>query len=120
MVRKQGKEKQNLEFFIPLKDLIDINKEIERLKSQVDDMRGRLGAVNKKFGEGPEYLRFSAAHSTIILNNTNISELIKNQSYKRAPQNVSLYSFEDEKNLIWLIKSSFLLMVFLLGSGIIF
>ena len=59
------------------------------------------GAVNNKFGESPEYLRFSAAHSTIILNNTNISELIKNKSYKRAPQNISLNSFEDDENLIW-------------------
>ena len=39
---------QDLEFFIPLKDLIDINKEIDRLQKQVDDMEGRLGAVNKK------------------------------------------------------------------------
>jgi len=39
---------QNLEFFIPLKGLIDINKEIDRLQKQVDDMNGRLGAVNKK------------------------------------------------------------------------
>ena len=39
---------QNLEFFIPLKGLIDINKEIERLQKQVQDMEGRLGAVNKK------------------------------------------------------------------------
>ena len=39
---------QNLEFFIPLKGLIDINKEIERLQKQVEDMQGRLGAVNKK------------------------------------------------------------------------
>ena len=39
---------QNLEFFIPLKGLIDINKEIERLQKQVDDMTGRLQSVNKK------------------------------------------------------------------------
>ena len=39
---------QNLEFFIPLKGLIDIDKEIDRLQKQVDDMKGRLGAVNKK------------------------------------------------------------------------
>ena len=39
---------QDLEFFIPLKGLIDINKEIERLQKQVDDMEGRLRSVNKK------------------------------------------------------------------------
>ena len=59
------------------------------------------GAINKKFGGSPEYLRFSAAHSTIILNNTNISELIKNKLYKRAPQNISLNFFEDDENIIW-------------------
>jgi len=39
---------QDMEFFIPLKNLIDINKEIERLQKQVDDMTGRLQSVNKK------------------------------------------------------------------------
>ena len=39
---------QNLEFFIPLKGLININKEIERLQNQVNDIKGRLAAVNKK------------------------------------------------------------------------
>tara|TARA_X000001036_G_scaffold178733_2_gene169239 strand:- start:3021 stop:5648 length:2628 start_codon:yes stop_codon:yes gene_type:complete len=39
---------KNLEFFIPLKGLIDLNKEIERLQKQVNDMEGRLRAVNKK------------------------------------------------------------------------
>ena len=39
---------QNLEFFIPLRGLIDITKEIERLQKQVNDMEGRLRAVNKK------------------------------------------------------------------------
>ena len=39
---------QNLEFFIPLSGLIDINKEIERLQKQANDLEGRLRAVNKK------------------------------------------------------------------------
>ena len=39
---------QNLEFFIPLKGLINIDKEIERLQKQVNDMQGRLRAVNQK------------------------------------------------------------------------
>ena len=31
--------------------------------------------ASESFGKNPEYLRYSAAHSTIILQNTNISEI---------------------------------------------
>ena len=36
------------ELFVPLAGLIDINKEIERLEKQIQDMEGRLNAVSKK------------------------------------------------------------------------
>ena len=39
---------ENLEIFIPLKGLIDIEKEIKRLEKQVSDMEGRLNSVSKK------------------------------------------------------------------------
>ena len=39
---------ENLEIFIPLKGLIDIEQEIIRLEKQVSDMQGRLNAVSKK------------------------------------------------------------------------
>jgi valyl-tRNA synthetase len=39
---------ENLEIFIPLKGLIDIEKEIQRLEKQVADMTGRLNAVSGK------------------------------------------------------------------------
>ena len=39
---------KGLELFIPLKGLIDINKETGRLKKQIRDMEGRLMAVNRK------------------------------------------------------------------------
>ena len=38
----------NLEFFIPLKGLIDIDKEVKRLKSKLDDIEARLNNVQKK------------------------------------------------------------------------
>ena len=38
----------NIEAYIPLKDLIDINKEIERLNNQIQNLNGRLGSVNRK------------------------------------------------------------------------
>ena len=39
---------ENLEIFIPLKGLIDIEKEIQRLEKQVSNMTGRLNAVSGK------------------------------------------------------------------------
>ena len=38
----------NMEIYIPLKDLIDINKEIDRLNVQIENLKGRLNAVNNK------------------------------------------------------------------------
>ena len=38
----------DMELFIPLADLIDIDKERERLQNQIDDMQGRLNAVKGK------------------------------------------------------------------------
>ena len=39
--------------------------------------------ASENFGKNPEYLRYSAAHSTIILQNTNISEIKEaNPSHK--------------------------------------
>ena len=38
----------NIELFIPLAGLIDIEKEKDRLKNQIEDMNGRLNSVNFK------------------------------------------------------------------------
>ena len=37
-----------MEIYIPLKGLIDIDKEVDRLNSQIENLQGRLAAVNKK------------------------------------------------------------------------
>ena len=39
---------QGLEIFVPLSGLIDINKEINRLEKQIQDMNGRLRSVSSK------------------------------------------------------------------------
>jgi valyl-tRNA synthetase len=39
---------QGLEIFVPLADLIDLSKEIDRLEKQIKDMEGRLNAVTRK------------------------------------------------------------------------
>ena len=59
------------------------------------------GSIEKRIGKRPEFLRYSAAHSTIILNNTNISELVAKRSYKRAPKKISMTNNETNESLIW-------------------
>ena len=39
---------EGLELFVPLTNLIDLNKEIDRLRKQIKDMEGRLNAVSRK------------------------------------------------------------------------
>tara|TARA_B100000575_G_scaffold294644_1_gene312586 strand:- start:992 stop:2518 length:1527 start_codon:yes stop_codon:yes gene_type:complete len=47
---------------------------------------------SESFGKNPEYLRYSAAHSTIILQNTNISEIKENNPHIKFPQSVTFNS----------------------------
>jgi len=58
------------------------------------------GSFCKAYGQKTSYLRFSAAHSTIILNNTNISELDTNKSYIRIPKKIYYEYIQDNNNLI--------------------
>ena len=44
--------------------------------------------ASETFGKNPEYLRYSAAHSTIILQNTNISEIKERNPHIKFPQSV--------------------------------
>ena len=60
------------------------------------------GSVENRMGTRPEYLRYSAAHSTIILNNTNVSELIEKKSYVRIPKNITFDTFDTENFVTWL------------------
>ena len=63
---------KGLELFVPLSGLIDINKEIQRLDKQIQDMKGRLSSVNNK------------------LNNKNFVD--------RAPKNVLNHEQNKQKN----------------------
>ena len=45
--------------------------------------------ASENTGKNPEYLRYSAAHSTIILQNTNISEIKENNPHIKFPQSVT-------------------------------
>ena len=53
--------------------------------------------ASESFGKNPEYLRYSAAHSTIILKNTNISEIKAKNPHIKFPQEVLFESNEFEK-----------------------
>ena len=55
--------------------------------------------ASESFGKNPEYLRYSAAHSTIILQNTNISEIKEGNPHIKFPQAVVFRkeSNEDEE-----------------------
>ena len=59
------------------------------------------GSLNLKNNKKPDYLRYSAAHSTIILNNTNISEIFEKNSFKRAPSKILFKKNEEEGFLEW-------------------
>ena len=67
---------ENLEIFIPLKGLIDIEQEIKRLEKQVSDMQGRLNAVSKKL-ENKNFV--DRAPSEIIAHERNKFEDYKQQ-----------------------------------------
>ena len=71
-----------IEIFIPLKGLIDIDKEVERLNKQVQDMQGRLNAIYKKLNN-PNFVK-RAPEDVVVneknkkLNYENILEKLKN------------------------------------------
>ena len=56
---------KNMEIFMPLKGLININTEIERLEKQVIDMKGRLKSVNR-YDYRPIDIDILCCGSTII------------------------------------------------------
>ena len=57
--------------------------------------------ASESSGKNPEYLRYSAAHSTIILQNTNISEIRENNSHIKFPQSVTFNSSRNDEAMIF-------------------
>jgi len=51
-------------------------------------------------GKNPAYLKYSAAHSTIILNNTNITEIKENESNKMFPKEVFFETKDIDDKLV--------------------
>ena len=57
--------------------------------------------ASESFGKNPEYLRYTAAHSTTVLQNTNISEIKENNPHLKFPQSVTFNSNEDENYMVF-------------------
>ena len=58
------------------------------------------GSLETEFNERPDYLKYSAAHSTIILDNTNISEIKGEGSFKKFPKLVELNQFNNDDEFV--------------------
>ena len=94
-----------MDVVLPTSYLINNNLHASTLSFELSCLNEKIitncGSVEKRVGQKPEYLRYSAAHSTIILNNTNISELVAKKSYKRTPKNIYFNSEINEGYTIW-------------------
>ena len=58
------------------------------------------GSLETRFNERPDYLKYSAAHSTIILDNTNISEIKGMGSFKKFPKLVELNQLDNDDEFV--------------------
>ncbi|MAJ85395.1 MAG: hypothetical protein CL687_00270 [Candidatus Pelagibacter sp.] len=82
----------------PNKDMISSNLSAGTLSIEVSGYGEKIFTncgASESFGNNPEYLRYSAAHSTIVLQNTNISEIKLGNPHIRFPQSVA---FRKETN----------------------
>ncbi len=82
----------------PNKDKISSNLNAGTLSFEISGFGEKIFTncgASESYGKNPEYLRYSAAHSTIILQNTNISEIKEANPHKKFPQSVV---FRKESN----------------------
>ena len=59
------------------------------------------GSLETKISKKSQYLKFSAAHSTIIINNTNISNLNEKVSNQRIPHKITHQTRDEEEYVSW-------------------
>ncbi len=82
----------------PNKDLVSSNLSAGTLSIELSGFGEKIitnCGASESLGKNPEYLRYSAAHSTIVLQNTNISEIKEGNPHIKFPQSVV---FRREKN----------------------
>ncbi len=88
----------------PNRDLISNNLSAGTLSFEFSSLGEKIitnCGASESFGKNPEYLRYSAAHSTIILQNTNISEIKENNPHVKFPQTVTFNSNIDELTTVF-------------------
>ncbi len=84
----------------PNKDIISSNLSAGTLSIEISGFGEKIFTncgASESTGKNPEYLRYSAAHSTIILENTNISEIKEGNPHIKFPQSV-VYRNENNQN----------------------
>jgi len=75
----------------PNSDMISSNLSAGTLSIELSSFGEKIltnCGASESFGKNPEFLRYSAAHSTIILQNTNISEIKEDNPHIKFPQSV--------------------------------
>ena len=75
----------------PNKDMISSNLSAGTLSFELSGFGEKIitnCGASENLGKNPEYLRYSAAHSTIVLQNTNISEIKEGNPHIKFPQSV--------------------------------
>ena len=88
----------------PNKDKISNNLNAGTLSFEFSSLGEKIitnCGASESFGKNPEYLRYSAAHSTIILQNTNISEIRENNPHIKFPQEVKFNLFSKNNSTIF-------------------
>ena len=88
----------------PNKDMISSNLNAGTLSIEFSGYGEKIFSncgSSESFGKNPEYLRYSAAHSTIILQNTNISEIKEANPHIKYPQSVVFRKDSNEYDEIF-------------------
>ena len=88
----------DMEVYIPLEDLIDIDKEMDRLENQISNLRGRLNSVKNKLN-----------NKKFISNAP--SEIVKHEKNKKNRYEKELLLLQKMINLIMGYQSNLKIMV---------
>ena len=105
VVYKDKDKKLFFDIVLPTNRILNANLHSGTLSFEFSCLNEKIitncGSIEKGIGKKPEYLRYSAAHSTIILNNTNIIELLEKKAYRRCPKNINFESIENKDTFTW-------------------
>ncbi len=101
---KDKKMKIFFDIVQPNKDKISNNLNAGTLSFELSSLGEKIitnCGASESLGKNPEYLRYSAAHSTIVLQNTNISEIRENNPHVKYPQSVKFNLYERNNETVF-------------------